>query len=157
MEVTASELTHSSSCSLELQRQAESQTHVLLHTAAINTLALHSQGVAEVVELLQGLLTPAPLGRDPAARTGPSLGALRGLGPVLCLPLLAHVDGEGPAVELQHSLLEHRSGGEEEQGPDDGDGALLEAPGPWAAETTAALVLPRLQLLQTAWRRKSDR
>lgn len=107
--------------------------------------------MAELLQLLQGLLTPALLRRDGAASTDPPLGAVRDLGPVLGLPLLVHVDGESPAVKLQHSLLENGRGGEEEEGPDDGEGPLHEAPGARATKAPAALVLPRPQPLQTTW------
>ncbi len=105
--------------------------------------------MAELLQLLQGLLTPALLCRDPAAPTDPSLGAVWNLSPVLGLPLLVHIDREGPAVKLQHSFLKSRGGGEEEEGPDDGEGPLLEAFGPRATETATALVLPRPEPLQT--------
>jgi len=110
-------------------------------------LAVHSQDVAQVPELLQGLGAPALRRGDPAARAAPPFGAL---GPLLGLALPGHVDGEGPAVELQHSLLEDGGGGEEEQSPDHGEGPVLEAPEPGTAQAAAALVLPRAQLLQTA-------
>lgn len=110
---------------------------------------VHSQYVAKLLQLLQGLLTPALLCRDPASPTDPSLRAVWNLGPVFCLPHLVHIDREGPAVKLQHSLLENRGGGEEEEGPDDGEGPLLEALWPRATETATALVLPRPQPLQT--------
>lgn len=113
-------------------------------SSVLHLLPVHSQYVAEFLQLLQGLLTPALLSGDPAARTDPSLGPLRSLCTVFRLPLLVHVDGEGPAVKLQHSLLEDRGGGEEEEGPDDGEGSLLQAPGPRPTDTATALVLPRL-------------
>lgn len=114
-----------------------------------------SQNVAELLQLLQGLLTPALLRRDPAAPTDSSLGAIRNLGPVLSLPLLVHIDREGPAVKLQHSLLEDRGGGEEEECPDDGEGPILEASGPRTTETPSALVLPLAQPLQTTCEEKA--
>lgn len=105
--------------------------------------------MAELLQLLQGLPTPALLCRDPTAPTDPSFRAVWNLGPILGLSLLVHIDREGPAVKLQHSLLENRGGGEEEEGPDDGEGPLLEAPGPRTTETPMALVLPCTQPLQT--------
>lgn len=112
-------------------------------------LFVHSQYVAELLQLLQSLLTPALLCWDRTARTDPSIWAVWNLGPVLGLPLLVHIDGEGPAVKLQHSLLENRRGGEEEEGPDDGEGPLLQSPGSRTTEITTTLVLPRPQPLQT--------
>lgn len=68
---------------------------------------MHLQDAAELVQLLQSLLTPAPLRGDPTALTSPAVGLLCR---ILGLPLLEHVDGEGPTVELQHLLLENRGG-----------------------------------------------
>lgn len=66
---------------------------------------MHLQDAAELMQLLQSLLTPALLRQDPAALANPALGLLCH---VLSLPLLEHVDGEGLAVELQHLFLENR-------------------------------------------------
>lgn len=71
----------------------------------------YSQDVAKLLQLLQGLLTPALLCRDPTAPADPSLGAVWNLNPVFGLSFLVHVDRKGPAVKLQHSLLENRGRG----------------------------------------------
>lgn len=100
--------------------------------------------------MFQGILTPALLHCYTTAGTNGPLGPL---GPILRLPgfpHLVHMDREGPAVKLQHSLLENSRGREEEEGPDDGEGPLLEALGPWATEPTTAFILPRSQSLQTS-------
>lgn len=103
--------------------------------------------MAELLQVFQGLLTPALLHGDPAAPAGPAIGSLGG---VLTAALPVHVDREGPAVKLQHSLLEDGSRGEEEEGPDGGEGSLHEGFGSWATQTSTALILPRPQLLQTS-------
>lgn len=112
--------------------------------------------MAQLLQLFQSLLTPAPLCRGPTARTGASLWAVRSLGPIFTGPFLAHIDREGSAVELQHALLEDGRWREKQEGPDGGEGPLLEALSPRAAQTTATLILPRPQLLQTTWGEKGD-
>lgn len=105
--------------------------------------------MAEFLQLLQSLLTPALLWWDATTGTPPRLG------PILCfpsLPLLVHMDGEGPAVELQHSLLENSGGREQQQGPNDGESPFMEALSPRATEPTTALILPRSQPLQAIWK-----
>lgn len=97
------------------------------------------------MQLLQSLLTPALLHHDAAALAKP-VGLLCR---VLSLPLLEHVDGEGPAVELQHLFLENWSRREEQQGSNDGESPFLEPPRTWPTQTPEALVLPRAQPLQT--------
>lgn len=119
---------------------------LLLHRLSV--FRVHSQYVAKLLQLLQGLLTPALLCRDLTATTEPSWGVWN-LGPVLSLSVPAHINREGPAVKLQHVLLENRGGREEEEGPDDGEGALLEASRSRATETPMAVVLPTTELLQT--------
>lgn len=109
---------------------------------------LHSQDAAELMQLLQSLLTPALLHDDPAALAKP----VRLLRSVLSLPLLEHVDGERSAVELQHLLLENRGRWEEQQGSNDGESSFLEPPRTWPTQTPEALVLPRAQPLQTICR-----
>jgi len=158
MEVTASELTHSSSCSFDLQPSTtHSEKHPTETSSHSQRLPLtHSQYVAELLQLFQRLLTPAPLRGDPTARAGPSLRAVWSFGPVLAAHLLPHVDREGPAVKLQHSLLEDRGRREEQEGPDGGEGPLLEASGPRPMQSTTALVLPRPQPLQTTYKEEEE-
>lgn len=110
--------------------------------------------MAELLQLLQRPPAPAPLQGDPAAPAGAAPG---GLAALLAAALLVHVDREGPAVELQHSLLEDGGRGEEEQGPDGGEGPLLEGFGSWATQTTTALVLPHPQLLQTSCEEEEEK
>lgn len=105
--------------------------------------------MTQLLQLLQGLLTPAVLRGDPAALADPSLLVVRELGGILCCSLLAHVDAEGPVVKLQHPLLENGGRGEEEQGPDDGEGALLEALRTPPTDAPMAAILPLTKLLQT--------
>lgn len=114
-----------------------------------------SQNEAELLQLLQGLLTPAALHRDPAARAGHSVGAVRSLGAVLS-PLPMHVDGEGPAIELPRPLLQNSRRGEEQEGPDGGEGPILEGPGARTRQTATALVLPLPQLLQSTCGRRDS-
>lgn len=110
IDVTASELTHSSSCRLELQTQIHKLKNIYLSIISW----IHSQYVTQLLQLLQGLLTPTLLCRDPAALTDPSLLVFWNLWWILCCSLLAHIDREGSVVKLQHSLLENRGGGEKE-------------------------------------------
>lgn len=113
--------------------------------------------MAELLQVFQGLLTPALLQGNPAAPAGPALGAIGSLGGVLAAPLPVHVDRKGPAVKLQHSLLEDGSRGEEEEGPDGGEGSLLEGFGSWATQTSTALILPRPQLLQASCKEEEEK
>lgn len=115
--------------------------------------SIHSQYLAELLQLLQGLLTPASLSGDSAALTDPTLRPPAPLLSLPCLPLLGHVHRESPTVELQYSLLEHSRGREQQDGPDDGECPLTETPGPRATQTTPALVLPGTQPLQPSWGR----
>lgn len=149
--MTASELTHSSSCSLELHTHTHTQKDQLKITTLLFISCCHSQYVTQFLQLLQGLLTPALLGRAPAAPTDPPLLVVRTLRRLLCCSLPAHIDREGSVVKLQHAFLENRGGGEEEQGPDDGEGPLLEARRRPSTDAPAALVLPLTKLLQTTW------
>lgn len=109
--------------------------------------------MAELLQLLQSFLAPAALSRDAAAGAD---AAVNGISSFLRLSLLVHVDGEGPAVKLQHALLQDGGRREEEQRPDDGEGSFLQAAGPRAAQTATALVLPAAQTLQAVCNREPE-
>lgn len=117
-----------------------------LEGSVVQDLCVHSQYVAEFLQVFQSLLTPALGSQNLTALAKSSLWTI--IAPFLLLPLLAHVYRKRPAVKLQHSLLENGIWREEEEGPDDGDGPLLEASGTQTRETASTFFLPDPQLLQ---------
>lgn len=88
--------------------------------------------MAKHLQLPQGLQAPALLCWDTTARKEASLWG-----------------GKGPAVKLQHTLLENRGGREEEED----ECALLEASRSWATDISMAVILPHTKPFQTTQKR----